>query len=146
MKWGLPLLILLFGLSPLRADDPLPYEATPDQIDLDGYIIFYNAEGPLSYASATPQDLPDNAVSIGRVHGKACQHGLALPFTVNVKGQSGKLSGAYGRGGYERALRKIKKDHSDIQGIYDVQVDLHQTSILTIYRRVCTEVTALAFK
>ena len=35
---------------------------------------------------------------------------------------------------------------AEIRGIYDVKVDLQQISILGVYRRVCTEVSALGFQ
>ena len=146
MKWIYPFIALLIFISPLLADDPETYEYNPDLISVEGYILLYDVQGPASYATSTPGELPANAVKLGPVYARACQHGLSLPLTANLKSQSGKIGGALGNGGYLQALRNLKKERADIEGIYDVKVDLDEVRILSIYSRLCTVITARGFR
>lgn len=119
---------------------PESYEARPGLINLEGYVIYYNAQGPLSMVSMTRSEFPKGAIPSGRVEGKSCQHGLQIPFSATLR--PAKISGAIGDGGYRKVLGEIYEDNPGIIGLYDVKVDQQVISILGIYRRVCTEVSA----
>jgi hypothetical protein len=106
--------------------------------------IFYNSEGPLSFATPTPGEIPPGAQDAGEVRGRTCQHGLAIPVTASFRPTT--VSGAAGDGGYRKTLAVILKARPDLAGIYDVKVDLHNLSILGFYRRLCTEVSARGFR
>jgi hypothetical protein len=113
-----------------------------------GYIVlYYNSKGPLSYVTSTLKDLPHDAVQLGRVSGVSCQYGVAIPITPPTSPTSSgtSISGAQGNGSYEKTLSTIKQAHPEVAGLYDVIVDLHTTSVLGIFKRVCTEVSARAF-
>jgi len=118
-------------------------EAVPGLLPTGGLVLFYKSEGPLSFVTMTPKDVPVGAVSLGTVTGISCQRGLSIPLSLDVRGTS--VSGGYGNGSYARALEQIKKEHPDAAGLYDVRTDLRIFSILGIYRKLCTEVTARAF-
>jgi hypothetical protein len=57
-----------------------------------------------------------------------------------------RVSGGGGVGGFERAVRDILERHPGLRGIYDVMIDVHTLNVLTFFRRLCTEVTALGFR
>lgn len=146
MKWmSLIVIPMLFSSLVVFADEPEGYEANPDLINVDGYVVFFNAQGPLSYLSATSGEIPAGATRMGNVHGQSCQHALSLPLSADLRTQSAKAGGALGDGGYQQAFEKIKKDHPDITGIYDVRVDMHEVRILSVYSKLCTEITARGF-
>jgi len=146
MKWMAPWMVLLIFISPLFGDDAEPYEYKPDLISVEGYILLYDVQGPASYVTSTPGKLPAQAIKLGPIHAKACQHGLTLPLTINLKAQSGKIGGALGSGGYLQALNNLKKERADLEGIYDVKVDLDEVRIFSIYSRLCTEIIAQGFR
>lgn len=116
------------------------YRASPSLIPLSGIILFYNSQGPLSLVSMTRSELPPDAVPTGEVRGRSCQHGLVIPISGNLR--SASVSGAAGDGSYRKAVREIRRRRPELIGIYDVKVDLHIVSILGIYRRWCTEISA----
>jgi hypothetical protein len=134
MAWG--------SATVVRAETP--YEADPGLIPMGLFTVFFNTEGPLSYATLTPGDLPAEAVPLGTVKGRGCQYGVSIP----IGGTSfiTRVSGAVGRGGYEKALRDIRNHHPGLKGIYDVKVDEHILNILTVFERLCVEVTAKGFR
>lgn len=117
--------------------------AAPGLIPPGNFVLFYDTEGPMSFVTMTPRERPKGARELGTVKGSSCQHGLSVPITANVRGTS--ITGAIGNGGYARALADIKKAKPDVAGIYDVRTDMRVFSILGIYRKLCTEVTARAF-
>jgi len=129
--------------SPALAQ-PETYEANPGLLSIGGFVVFFASEGPLSYATLSGKDLPADAVPIGTVKGRGCQYGLSTPIVGWTA--TPRLSGAAGAGGYEEALQAIRERHPDLRGIYDVRVDDHVLSVLTIFHRQCTEVTARGFK
>jgi len=120
------------------------YEASPSFIGMGGLVVFYRTQGPLSFRTLTPKELPPDATIMGEVRGRGCQHGLSVPLSAALRPTS--LSGAYGDGGYLKALEDIRRNHPGLTGIVDVKVDLHLLSILGIYRRLCTEILALGFR
>jgi hypothetical protein len=121
------------------------YEARPGLIPIGGFIIFYDSEGPLSYQTMTPQEVPKNVVSVGEVVGNSCQHGLTIPIISSANNRT-SVSGAKGDGSYRQALLNIQQKHPDLAGLYDVKVDIQRLSILTIYSKECTIVVAQGFK
>ncbi len=139
------LLAVLLGLAPLawgRGENDED-TAVPGLIPAGSFMIYYNATGPLSFVAMTPKDKPKNAPDLGTVHGDSCQRGLSIPLSADVRGTS--ITGAYGDGSFMKALGAIKTARPDVAGIYDVRTDMHVFSILGIYRKLCTEVTARAF-
>ncbi len=118
-------------------------EALPAMVPTGGLLIYYDATGPMSFPSMTPRDVPARAKPLGIVVGRSCQRGLSIPLAAQINPTS--VSGAYGDGGYRKALETIKKAHPDAAGLYDVISDVEVFSILGIYRSLCTYVTARAF-
>jgi hypothetical protein len=117
-------------------------EAWPGLIVPSGFVLFYDTTGTLSYPSASR--LPPQAEPLGKVKGRGCQYMLSVPLSLALRSNS--ASGAAGRGGYDAAFKDIRKAHPELRGIYDVKVDDHELSILGVFTRVCTEVTAFGFK
>lgn len=144
MKTGL-FVVLLAALSPFAAatGEEEGDEAVPSLVRTGGFTIFYKSEGPLSFVTMTPRDVPADARQLGTVRGFSCQHGVSLPLAANIR--STNVSGGFGDGSFRKALAQIKKEHPDMVGVYDVRTDLRVFSILGFYRRLCTEVTARAF-
>jgi hypothetical protein len=134
-------LLLAFAAPALAQEDVS--EASPDLIAVGGFVIFYDARGPLSFPAMTARDLPRAAVIGSEVEGRACEYGVSIPVTLSFRGPS--ISGAGGNGGYEAALDDIRERHPAIAGVFDVRVDDHTTSILGFLRRLCTEVVARSF-
>ncbi len=121
------------------------YEARIGLIFVGFFVLFYDSQGPLSYQTVTPHEVPEDAVPVGEVVGDSCQHGLSIPIIFSATDRF-SLSGAKGDGSYKQALLDIHQKHPDLAGLYDVKVDTHQLSILTIYSRECTIVVAQGFK
>ena len=106
-------------------------------------MLFYKSSGPLSFVTMTPKDRPAGARELGTVKGVSCQHGLSVPIAAQIRATS--ITGGYGDGSFVKAIEQIKKAQPDMTGLYDVRSDLRIFSILGIYRKLCTEVTARAF-
>ena len=121
------------------------YEASPGLIFVGLFMVFYDSQGPLSYQTMTHQEVPKNAVRVGEVVGDSCQHGLSIPIIFSLTDRF-SVAGAKGDGSYKKALLDIHEKYPDLAGLYDVKVDIHRMSILTIYRRDCTVVVAQGFK
>lgn len=118
-------------------------DAVPSLIPAGGIMLFYNSEGPLSFVTMTAKDRPASARDLGTVKGVSCQHGLSVPIAAQFRATN--ITGGYGDGSFKKALEMIKKEKPDLSGLYDVRTDLRIFSILGIYRKLCTEVTARAF-
>ncbi|MBI2386540.1 MAG: hypothetical protein HYV14_11060 [Elusimicrobia bacterium] len=144
MKTAL-LAVLLLGLAPFASatGEGDQEDAVPGLIPAGGIMLFYQSEGPLSFVTMTPKDRPAGARELGTVKGVSCQHGLSIPLAAQLNATS--VSGGYGDGSFQKALQNIKKESPDMIGLYDVRADLRVFSILGIYRKLCTEVTARAF-
>jgi hypothetical protein len=138
------LLALLLLLPAATARAQQTYEASPDLIGVGGYVVFYDARGPLSFLPMTRRDLPRGVTIGGEVHGQACSYGLSIPVTLSANAI--RVSGAYGMAGYEDALAQIQRANPHLAGVFDVRVDDHTTSVLGIFRRACTEVAARGFR
>jgi len=137
--------ILLAALAPFAAatGEEDGDQAVPSLIPSGGIMIFYKSEGPLSFVTMTPRDVPEGARRLGTVKGVSCQHGLSIPLAANIRATN--VTSGYGDGSFRKALAQMKKEHPDLAGIYDVRTDLRVFSILGLYRKLCTEVTARAF-
>lgn len=142
-RWMVTASILLMSGSIALAESA-SYEAQFGLITVSGFIVFYSTQGPLSYHTMTLKDLPDDATLSGEVTGKSCQHGISIPIFMDIT-RSITLSGAKGDGGFKKAIVSIHRDHPRLDGLFDIKVDTHQLSILGIYKRQCTEVSARGF-
>lgn len=120
------------------------YEAAPGLLLTGGFIVFFNAEGPLSYSTLTAGKLPGDAMPLGSVTGRGCQYGLSIPILSSSA--ITRVSGGAGRGGFQKALGDIREQHPELRGIYDVKVDNHLLSVLTVFSRRCVEISARGFK
>lgn len=119
-------------------------EAAPGLLPAGGIMLFYKSEGPLSFVSMTPKDRPADAKETGEVKGISCQHGLSIPTAAQFRATS--VTGGYGDGSFAKAMEKIRAARPALRGVYDVRVDMRVFSILGVYRKLCTEVTARAFE
>ncbi len=146
MKTIVTVLVLICWLlsTPVWGQSPA-YEARPGLIFVGFFMVYYDSQGPLSYQTITPWELPKDVELLGEVRGDSCQHGLSLPIIFSASDRV-SISGAKGDGSYKKALRDIHRKHPDLDGLFDVKVDVHQLSILTIYSRSCTIVAAQGFK
>ncbi len=127
--------------------DREPYNAQLGLISVGGFVVFFNSQGPLSFLTLTPRDLPADAVDAGEVFCRSCQHGLSVPTAVPYSGsRSTNISGAQGDGSFKRAVKELLRTRPELRGIYDVKIDTQRISILGVYKRVCTEVSARGFK
>lgn len=141
MTWAL--LAALLAAPAVRAQED-GTTANPGLISPGGMIVFYASEGPLSFSTLTPGELPPGARDAGEVRGRSCQHGLAIPVTASIRPTT--VSGAAGNGGYDKTVASILKARPDLAGIYDVKVDVQTLGILGFYRRTCTEILARGFR
>jgi hypothetical protein len=141
---ALALLLLLAPLSSLARGEGDENEAAPGLIPAGGLMLFYKSEGPLSFVSMTPKDRPAGAKELGVLRGVSCQHGLSVPTAAQFRATS--VTGGYGNGSFAKAVESMRKEHPALKGLYDVRVDMRVLSILGIYRKLCTEVTARAFE
>lgn len=139
------LALLLLALAPLvRAGGENDEDtAVPGLIPAGSFMLFYDSSGPLSFVANTPKDRPKGAPELGLVKGVSCQHGLSIPVSASLHGTS--ITGAVGNGSFVKAIDEIKKHKPEVAGIYDVRTDQRVFSILGIYRKLCTEITARAF-
>jgi hypothetical protein len=138
------LLALFLALPAAQAREKPSYQANSGAMRMGGILLLQNTEAPLSFVSLTRGELPSDAVDIGPVYGKGCQHGLSIPLSASLRPT--RISGAAGRGGTHKALAKIREKHGEFRGLYDVMVDIHMTAILGLYRRQCVEINARAFR
>lgn len=124
------------------------YEASNGLMAPPGSIIlFYDSQGPLSFVTLLPRDLPPGYRLMGEVYGKSCQYGIGIPLSppTSPRGSGASISGVKGNGSFQRALAHIQGRYPGLKGIFDVKVDDQYTSILTVFRRLCTEITAKGF-
>ncbi len=138
------LLATLLAASGVRAQE-LGAHVHPLLISPGGYPVFYSSEGPLSFVTATPRDLPPGAKDAGEVLGRSCQYRISVPLSASL--QATQISAAMGNGGYRKTLADIRKERPELAGIYDVKVDVETFSVmLGIYTRLCTVVSARGYK
>jgi hypothetical protein len=131
-------------VTPQAAIGQSGYEASSGVIRPGGFVLFLSASGPLSYATLTPGQLPRDALRLGPVSGRGCQFAIATPV-INIAGIP-RLSAGAGGGGFDKALQHIRESYPDLKGIYDVKIDIHVVGVLTVFQRLCTEITAQGFR
>ncbi len=137
------LLFLLAGPA-AAAGETEDDRALPTMTNRGSLHLFYQSVGPMSFVAMTPRDVPADARLLGEIKSVSCQRGVSIPLAANFRATS--VSNSYGDGGYQKALALMKKQHPDLEGIYDVRVDLGIFSLLGgIYRSLCTYVTARGF-
>ena len=138
------LLALALALcGPARAQEKEAYEAKPGLIPAGGILLFYDSVGPLSFETLAPSQVPPGSRPLGELRARSCQYGLSIPLALSLRSLS--LSGAGGNGGYRKALERLKRERPEAAGLFDVKVDLRLTSVLGIFRRLCTEVSGRGF-
>jgi hypothetical protein len=131
-------------MAPQAAHGQSGYEASSGVIRPGGFVLFLSASGPLSYATLTPGHLPRDALRLGPVSGRGCQFAISTPV-INIAGIP-RLSAGAGGGGFDKALQHIREQYPDLTGIYDVKIDVHTVGVLTVFQRLCTEITAQGFR
>jgi hypothetical protein len=132
----------LAGSASAQDDDY--YTASPSVIAPGGITVYYNTQGPLSFVSMTPGDLPPDVISIGEVQAYDCQYKLSIPLSLSLRATN--ISGVQGNGSFRKAMEGLRRTHPELAGIYDVKVDLHTISLLGIFQRLCTEISARGYK
>ena len=137
-------LLLALAMGAMAQTDGSTWESKPGMLRLGGLVLFFGGQGPLSYQLPAAGSAPEGRVPTGEVTGTSCQYGLSVPIALAPR--STRLSAGRGLGGYEKALADIKSKHPELRGIYDAKVDDRHFSILGIYRKMCTEITARGFK
>ena len=145
MKVVLTIIACCFFFLTAACSQGPAYKASAGLLFIGGFVVFYDSEGPLSYQTLKPWDVPKNANLMGEVSGNSCQHGLSIPIIFSLANRF-SVSGAKGNGSFKKALLDIYEKYPDLEGVYDVKVDVHQWSILGVYKRDCTEVVAQGFR
>ena len=118
--------------------------ASPGLIPASGFVLYYNTQAPLSFLAMAPNELRTDMVPIGEVKAQSCQYELAVPLSLAFRPTS--ISGAQGNGSYRNALERLQRERPELAGIYDVKIDMHITSVLGVFQRLCTEIFARGFK
>ncbi|MDX6768596.1 MAG: hypothetical protein SF051_03630 [Elusimicrobiota bacterium] len=137
------LLVLLAGPAAAAGENE-DSAALPSMTSRGSIHLFYQTTGPMSFVAMTPRDVPPDARRLGEVKSVSCQRGLSIPLAASLRATS--VTNSYGDGGYAKAMEKMKKAHPDLEGIYDVKVDLEIFSILGgLYRSLCTHLTARGY-
>ncbi len=136
-------LLLAGAAAGARAQDEDGDVARPSLINPGGLNLFYDTEGPLSFVTQTPRDLPRKRVEAGEFFGRSCQRGFSIPLSLSFRPMS--VSAAGGDGGFHEAIRDIRSKNPTLAGVYDVRVDIQTFSILGVYRKTCTEVAARGY-
>ena len=117
--------------------------ARPTLLPPGGLLLFYGGRGPMSYTMPTPRDVPKNARLLGELSYEDCQQGIFIPIQLSYRATS--VSSVFGDASFSRILSNIRKQHPEVDGIFDIRVDRRQFSILGIYRRACTDVVARSY-
>ncbi len=144
MKILAALLALGLAAAPASAAQEEGDDASPGMVRVGGLLLFYDSQGPLSFQSATRSELPEGVADAGEVTASACQHGLSIPTGLSLR--STNISAAAGRGGYAKAIERLRKERPELRGLYDLKVDVRETSVLRVWRRMCIQLTARGFK
>lgn len=144
MRFPVAALLVLLAVPAAALGENEDDTALPTMTSRGSIHLFYQSVGPMSFVAMTPKDVPADARQLGEVKSVSCQRGVSIPLAANIRATS--VSNSYGDGGYRKALELMKKKHPDLEGIYDVKVDLGIFSLLGgIYRSLCTYVTARGF-
>jgi hypothetical protein len=136
-------LLVMVIQSSASAEDP-SYEASVGLIQPGGFVIFYNSRGPLSYRTLTLKDLPAGFSLLGEVRASSCQYAISIPLDLIFR-QVPRVSGAQGNGGFKKAMAALHREYPQVEGIFDVIIDVRELSILGLYSRECTDIVARGF-
>lgn len=139
MRLALAALLLA---APAAAQEEGAGTDLPARLRTGGFQVFNDTKGPMSFVALPAK--PAGATDLGEVKGRSCQYGLSIPLAASLRASS--VSGAKGDGGYDKALEKVRKERPELVGVYDVRADMRVTSVLGVFRRLCVEVTARAFR
>jgi hypothetical protein len=121
------------------------YAARPTLIQPGSYfVVFYQAQGGLSYLPLQGKDLPKEAVDLGSFREKTCQYGLSIPTSIAYNAT--KISMAMGEGDYFKTLAKMRRKHPELAGLFDIKADQQTTVVLGIFSRECMVIDARGFK
>ena len=138
---SLTLSSILVLYSPVLAQEG--ERVRPTLMPTGGFVLFYGGSGPMSYITPTPRDVPKGARMLGEVQGEGCQWGIFIPLQLSLRPEG--VSSVFGNAGFVKALGEIRQKHPDLDGLFDMKIDRHTFSILSIYNRACTEVIARGF-
>ena len=119
-------------------------DVKPALIRPGGLPVFFSSSGPLAYSSLTRSEIPKDAVPAGELTGRSCQFSLAVPLSATIRATS--ISGAVGNGTYNKILQDMEHAQPGLRGIYDTKIDLHYTTILGVFGRLCTEIVAEGYR
>lgn len=144
MRPAAVLVAAFLAALPARADEGEGTDASPGLVRMGGLVLFYDSQGPLSFVPAARSELSADAVDAGEASAEACQHGLSVPLGLSLRAAS--LSGAAGRGGYQKALERLRAERPELRGLYDVKVDVRVTSVLRLWRRLCVRLSGRGFR
>ncbi|HUJ79747.1 MAG TPA: hypothetical protein VLY45_05465 [Nitrospiria bacterium] len=136
------LLVVIFR-SPASAGDS-SYEASIGLIQPNGFVIYYDSQGPLSYRTLTLKDLPAGFSLLGEVRASDCQHAVSIPLNLIFR-EGVTVSGAQGDGGFKKAMATLRRKYPHLDGMFDVKIDVQELIILGLYTRQCTEIVARGF-
>lgn len=121
------------------------YVARDGVLALPGWVLYQGASGPLS----VQPEARVLRVAPERVHGSACQRGVQLPLLrAYVPDHSPHraaavwLSVGWGKGAYEQVLGELARGLPAGAVLTDVEIDLRERAILSVYREQCLEVSA----
>ena len=117
---------------------------------LDGTIYDRTRDG-MQYRSPLPRDAQPAVVTAQQVLGVSCSTTISLPFnppalfygseTVIAAIPWPSFTVGAGDRGYAAAMQRAY-EAAGTGTLFDVRADVHTTSVLSIYRRDCTEVHA----
>jgi hypothetical protein len=138
-------LIALAFCAPWAHADQDWYKARSTLMTPGSYFIaFYQTKGALSYQPMDGKDLPANIIDAGTFQDKSCQFGISVPISP-LAVNSAKISAHFGDGTYFKTLRKIRKKHPELAGLFDIKADLQTVSVLGIFAKECVIVAARGF-
>ena len=125
-----------FPQSPVHVPDATIYDGTRDV---------------MQYRSPLPRDAQPAIVTGQQVLGVSCSTTISLPFNPPALFYGSETVISYipwpsftvgaGDRGYAAAMQRAY-EAAGTGTLFDVRADLHTTSVLSIYRRDCTEVHA----
>lgn len=132
----------LAAAAPALAQEEGAGNGYPARLRMGALVLYNDTQAPMSLVTMPAK--PKDAVDAGEVKGRGCQKGLSIPIAASLRPTT--LSGAVGKGGFDRAAAQIKSEHPGLKGFYDVRVDLRYFSILGLWRELCVEVTARGYR
>lgn len=142
------LALLSSACIPAALQPRTSYEANPQVLRSNGFVIFQDSSGALSYHAPVGRDVR-KLVSSHRVRGRACQHGFQLPIapllaaaTNSPLASAATVSVSWADGGYRDAMEDARRGLPPNAVLYDVRADLSTMMILSIYTQRCVVLDA----